>query len=147
MKRHALLNILVVIGLVATSYVAITMGDHRSSYWAGMYLFHYAFASLATWTMAPLRRMRWKNEAGQTFQVGQALLALLYVLFWSVLINLFFGLYALFGTQAHLSDLQSFIAFIVTVHAGGIAGWRLNRSLPYARALKAFAGRINSSSR
>src|SRR5579859_2361550 len=147
MKGHALLNILVVSGLVATIYVAITMDDHRTSYWAGIYLLHYAYAFFATWMVAPLRRAQWKNEVGQTFQVGQTLLVLLYVLFWSVFINLFFGLFALFGMRAHLSDLQSFIPFIVTVHAGVIAGWRLDRSLPYARALKAVAGRVNSSSR
>lgn len=145
MKGHALLNILVVIGLVATRYVAVTLGDHRSWYWASTFVFHYACAFVVAWTAASVRHKQWKGETGQTVHVGLALLVLLYVLFWSVLINLFFGLYALFGTQARLSDLQSFVPFIVTVHAGGIAGWRLDRSLPYARALRAFAGRINPS--
>jgi len=55
---------------------------------------------------------------------------------------LFFGLYAFFGTQAHLSDMKSFLPDFATANAAALAAWRLDRSYPLADMLAALDGRF-----
>jgi hypothetical protein len=138
MKGHALLNILVVISSLAALYFNFVAGGQtvRPSTFALEYLIYF----FCTWNVARLRNLTSIGRAGQTIPIGLVIIGAIYLLFWSVQLNFFFGLYAFFGTRAHLSDLKSFLPDLAMAHAAALAAWRLDRSYPLADMLAALNG-------